>query len=62
MLADSFKGKPLTSLPNSALKAPVVAIAEVDNARDLGDRLEHLKRTLTRGQTGQRLLIVAVRF
>ena len=62
MLIETFTGKPLTSLPNSALKAPVVAIAEVDNTRDLSDRLDRIKRTLTKGPTGQRFLIVAVRF
>lgn len=60
MLADTFTGKPLKSLPNDALKAPIAAVVEVETPKELNDRLDRIKRTLGKSSSG-RYLIIAVR-
>jgi hypothetical protein len=61
MFAHSFIGKPIKALPADALKAPVVAITEVEGTRDLNDGLNRIKRTLGTAGGNPRYLIIAVR-
>lgn len=60
MFIESLIGKPLKSLPNDTLKAPIAAVAEVETTRDLNDKLERLTRTLGQS-TRSRYLIIALR-
>ena len=61
MLLDSFVGKPFkTVLIPAKQNAPVVALSEVANSRDLREGLEKIRSAVSRSP-GYRYLLVAVR-
>lgn len=61
MLSDALIGKSVaTALDSKTQKATIVAAVEIGSSREISDRLDKLKRTLTVPSNGS-LLVVAIR-
>jgi hypothetical protein len=58
MFADIHIGKSLKALPAEALKAPIIALSEVDNSRILGEKLNHIKRSIMKFSSGKFIIFV----
>ena len=58
MFADIHVGKSLKALPSEALKAPIVALSEVDNTRMLGEKLDHIRRSIMKSGSGNFVIVV----
>ena len=57
MLIDSLKGKPLKQLPPDIQKGSIITAAEIQNPKEIGDRLDKVKKDLQRSNTGSVLLL-----
>ena len=59
MLSDTLIGKQLKALPADAQRASIIAIAEIENLKELADRLERIRRTVNKAGSGEYLILVA---
>jgi len=52
MLSNTLIGKQLKALPADAQRASIIAIAEIENLKELTDRLERIKRVVSKAGGG----------